>query len=161
MKVTGASNPQIAAARSGTRRSLSDPRGGFAHVGRFWARTEDDVAENVDRVKDGLSDVADKVSDTVEDVIPGDNAAARSIEDGSASAPTGARRCLTPGLPSRQLFPREPRQVLRAAHEVQDENDQQNNHKNPNYSIARSGDGKRHVSSFVVCRLSVSISSSS
>ena len=51
--------------------------------------------------------------------------------------------------------------LLRAAHEVQDENDQQNNHKNPNDSIARSGDGKRHVSSFVVCRLSVSISSCS
>ena len=61
----------------------------------------------------------------------------------------------------RQLLPWEPRQVLRAAHEVQDENDKQNDHKNPNDSIARPGDGKRHVSSFVVCRLSVSISSSS
>lgn len=53
------------------------------------------------------------------------------------------------------------RQALRAAYEIQDENDQQDDHKNPNDAIARSGNSKRHVPSFVVFRLSVSISSSS
>ena len=69
------------------------------------------------------------------------------------------RRLAAASRSRRQLLPREPRQVLRATHEVVDENDQSNNYKDPNESIARSGDGKRHVSSFVVCRLSVSVSS--
>lgn len=50
--------------------------------------------------------------------------------------------------------------MLRAAYEVQDENDEQDDHKNPNDSIARSGNSKRHVPSFVVCTVSVSVSSS-
>ena len=36
MKVTGASSPQIAAARSGTRQSLSDPPGVSTHMARIW-----------------------------------------------------------------------------------------------------------------------------
>ena len=52
------------------------------------------------------------------------------------------------------------RPVLRAAYEVQNENDQQDDHKNPDESVARSGNSKWHVPSFVVNRLSVSVSNS-